>query len=361
MVNTRERDYEVATNQEIQTNRAESRRRQLQERNLQQISGAVSKKNSKSGENVDEDLEQIYSRVKSIPNYSSKIADFLRQNENYSLHRRIVKKSFPRRRIITQNPFQIFQADLIEYSRSDYAHANNGFKFILVVIDSFSKMLYAEPVKRKNSSYMAMAFESILSKFDFFPNSIITDQGLEFYNRSVQKVFETYGINHYHIKTKTKWKTPMAERVIRTIKGRLQRYFYKAKTKRWIDVLSQIVKNYNHTPHRSIGMAPIKVTFQNSGEVYKKMFGDTIGRVIPRLAVGDRVRILRDKTLFEKGYTPNWSTEIYIIDEVRQRAGVVWYKIKTVDGKSVPSIKYYYQLNLVSRYDSDSERKVRKD
>ena len=239
---------------------------------------------------------------------------------------------------------------MIEYPRSDYTHANNGFRFILVVIDCFSKVLYAEAVKRKNANFMSIAFESILSKFDFFPNSIITDQGLEFYNSSVQKVFQTYGINHYHMKTKTPWKTPMAERVIRTIKSRLQRYFYKQKSKRWIDFLPQLVKNYNRTPHRTIGMAPYQVTFQNSDAIYKKMFGDTNLKVIPRLSVDDRVRILLDKTLFEKGYTQNWSTEIYKITSVIQKAGIVWYKLKTLDDRLVTGIKYYYQLNLVSKH-----------
>ena len=339
---------------ETRTKNYESQRRQVQERslnNLQRVARTDSNEELETGKSEEQtDLEKIYSRVASIPNYSSKIAEFLRKNENYSIHKRIVKKIFPRRKIITQYPFQIFQADLIEYPRRDYTYTNRGFRFILVVIDCFSKMLYAEPVKRKSSEYMAIAFENILNKFDFFPNSIITDQGLEFYNSKVQKVFQTYGINHYHMKTKTAWKTPMAERVIRTIKSRMERYMYKQKSKKWIDFLPQLVKNYNRTPHRTIGMAPIRVTFQNSQEVYKRMFGDVNLKVIPRLAVGDRVRILRDKTLFEKGYTANWTEEIYKISNVHQKAGVVWYKIVTLDNKKIAGIKYYYQLNLVSRH-----------
>ena len=340
----------------------ENQRRQVQQQSLKQIISAKSERKSKTVENSEKnDLEKIYSHVASIPNYSSKIAEFLRKNENYSVHRRIVKKIFPRRRIITQYPFQIFQADLIEYPRRDYTYANRGFRFILIVIDCFSKVLYAEPVKRKSSEYMAIAFENILNKFDVFPNSIITDRGLEFYNSRVQKVFQTYGINHYHMKTITKWKTPMAERVIRTIKSRLERYFYKNKTKNWIDFLPQLVKNYNRTPHRSIGLAPIEVTFQNSEEVYKRMFGDTSLKVIPRLSVGDRVRILRDKTQFEKGYTANWTEEIYIISKVLQKAGVVWYEIKSLDGQKLDGIKYYYQLNLVSKHVNINKREAGKN
>lgn len=285
-----------------------------------------------------------------MPNYSAKIADFLRKNQNYSTHRRIVKKKFPRRRIITQYPFQIFQADLIEYPRSDYAYANKGFKFILVIIDCFSKMLYAIPVKRKNAEYMSLAFENIFENFDKFPNSLITDQGLEFYNSKVQAVFEKYGINHYHTKTRTKWKASMAERVIRTIKSRLQKYFYKNKTKNWISFLPQLVKNYNSTPHRTIGMAPDQVTDQNSESIYKRVFGDINLKAVPRLSVGDKVRILREKNIFEKGYTINWSEQIYVIKNVIQKAGIVWYIVEDHDKKELPGIKYYWQLNLVSEH-----------
>ena len=217
-------------------------------------------------------------------------------------------------------------------------------------------MLYAEPVKRKSAEYMADAIDNTFKQFDYFPNSLITDKGLEFYNSKVQAILRKYGINHYHMKTKTAWKTPMAERVIRTIKTRLERYFIQKKTKKWYDVLQDIVKNYNRTPHRSIGMAPIKVTFHNSREVYKRMFGDVDIRVIPRLAIGDRVRVLLEKELFDKGYKQNWSQEIYVIKKVIQKAGVVWYKLAKLDGTPVESIKYYFQLNLVVKNASDNRR-----
>ena len=307
-------------------------------------------------QNLTRQLEEIYENIKSSPSFSAKIAEFLRKNVTHSVHRRIIKHKFPRRRIITRYPFQIFQGDLIEYSQSSFSYANEGNRFILILIDCFSKMVYARPVKRKSAEYMAMAFESIFNEFDFFPNSLITDHGLEFFNSKVKQVLLTYGINHYYLKTKTKWKTAMAERVIRTIKNRLQKYFYKNKTKKWIDVLQQVVDNYNNTPHRTIGMAPSKVTFQNSKEVYKKVFGDTDLKVIPRLNKGDRVRLLREKTLFEKGYTPNWTEEIYVISAVRQKAGIVWYKVEKLNGEEVPGIKYYYQLNLVTKHVADAKR-----
>ena len=74
----------------------------------------------------------------------------------------------------------------------------------------------------------------------------------------------------------------------------------------------------------------------------------------PRLWKGDVVRILKEKTIFEKGYTQAWSDECYTISAVKQAAGRIWYKIKTTAGIPVPGIKYYWELNLVARNDSTS-------
>ena len=181
-----------------------SRNRSL---NLQNVPKKNSEQNYKKEQNDSEwrgKLEKLYQEIKSTPSFSAKITEFLRENPTHSVHRRIVKKSFPRRKIVTRYLFLIFQADLIEYLQRDYVYANKGYRFILIVIDCFSRMVYARPVKRKSSDYVAEAFESIFNQFDYFPNTIITDHGLEFFNGRVAAVFRTYGINHYYLKTKTK-------------------------------------------------------------------------------------------------------------------------------------------------------------
>ena len=63
--------------------------------------------------------------------------------------------------------------------------------------------------------------------------------------------------------------------------------------------------------------------------------------------------------MFEKGYTPNWTEEIFVISDVRQKAGVVWYIVQKLDGEKVPGIKYYYQLNLVTKNVDNDKRNNR--
>ena len=235
--------------------------------------------------------------------------------------------------------------DLIEYQNSDYQYANDGNRFILVLIDIFTKKAYARPVRRKNKFDVSKAMESILNSLDHFPNTLITDEGLEFYNKNVQEVLDKFGIHHYSIKTKMK--ASVVERFIRTLKSRLEKYFVENKTKHWIDVLDQMIKNYNNTPHRSIGMTPNQVSDENAAEVFKQLFPDIDLVAKPRLKVHDLVRILKEKSIFEKGYKQNWSDQLYRVIKVKQAAGRVWYEIEDENKNKVPGIKYYWELNFV--------------
>ena len=300
-------------------------------------------------------MDEVYQNIKSIPSFSAKINDFLRQYKLHSVHKRISKKKFPRRKVIARFPFELFMADLIEYPGDKYN--NNGYCFILVLIDCFTKMLYAAPMKRKNKEWCADAFESIFRKMDRFPINMVTDGGLEFFNSNVQDVFQNYGINHYRTPSTTKWKASVVERAIRTIKSRLEKYFEFSRRRRWINVIDQVIRNINQTPHSAHGIPPQDVTDENRKDVYKKLYPDQKLSIVCRLKIGDRVRKIREKTIFEKGYKPNWTDEIYIISDVRQSNQVCWYKLETLAGEKLSGIWYYYQLNLVSTNDFESSRK----
>ena len=295
------------------------------------------------------EMEELYTKIRSIPNYTAKLADFLKQNHVHSTHRRIVKKTFPRRHIIVHFPYQIFMADLIEYTQSDYKHANHNYAYILVVIDVFTKMVYARAVKRKDKFSVSIAMESILLGLDHYPNTLITDEGLEFYNKNVREVLDKFAIHHYSIKTKMK--ASVVERFNRTLRSKIEKYFVTNNTKKWVDILPQFIKNYNETPHRTIGMAPSKVTDLNASMVFNKMFPDIHLEAKPRLTKGNIVRVLKEKTLFEKGFTQGWSDQCYKVYEVKQAAGRIWYIISDLRDIVLPGIKYYWELNLVAKHD----------
>ena len=297
-------------------------------------------------------LDKLYEDIKSVPSYSAKIADFLRQHDVHGPYQRIRKRIFPRRRVITRYPLEYCMADLIEYPRAKFV--NRGYKFILILIDCFTKVIWAVPMKEKSAKWTSDAFMSIFKTFDEFPKNLITDGGLEFFNSLVHQVFDSFGINHFKLQTKTSWKASIVERAIQTIKSRLEKYFAKTNSRKWIDIIGQVVENYNNTPHRSIGMAPLAVNEDNRETVYKRLYPNSSITIICKLHIGDKVRKKLEKTIFEKGYSKKWSDEIFIISKSRQSQGVCWYKLQNLSGEPIPGIWYYYNLILVARNESQS-------
>ena len=92
-------------------------------------------------------LNVLYTDITSKPSYSAKIAEFLRQHDIHGVYRRIVKRTFPRRRVIARFPFDLFMADLLEFPQ--YKFHNRGNRFALILIDAFTKKLYTAPMKKK--------------------------------------------------------------------------------------------------------------------------------------------------------------------------------------------------------------------
>mgnify|MGYP003729644177 CR=1 FL=1 len=238
-------------------------------------------------------------------------------------------------------------ADLAFYNSPEFVRANGGVKYILVFIDVFTKMCFVETMKDKNALTTLLALENIFRKLPDLPKHLVTDEGTEFYNRDVQKLLEEKCVTHYSLRGRHK--ASVAERMIQTMKGRLEKYFWFNKTKRYVDILQDVIDNYNQTPHRSIGMAPISVNFGNRKTVFDKLYPKKRDTIPPRLGVGDRVRIVRHKTIFEKGYTRRWSIEMYTIVAAKSRGGVDYYKVQDDSGNILPTQRYYYELNLVKK------------
>ena len=148
-----------------------------------QPSKSQTKTTSDKDVSLNDALNKLYNDISSAPSFSAKIEAYLRSNAVHSKHRRIIKKKFPRRKVLSRFPFDLFMADLIEYPQLKFHNSN--YRFILVVIDCFTRKIWAVPMKFKTAQWTADAFESIFKTFDKFPVHIVTDGGLEFYNSQV--------------------------------------------------------------------------------------------------------------------------------------------------------------------------------
>ena len=156
---------------------------------------------------------------------------------------------------------------------------------------------------------------------------------------------QRYGIHHFSTHN-AGTKASVVERFNRTLKTRMWRYFTKHQTWRYIDVLQDLVRSYNNTPHRSIGMAPLRVNARNQEKVWQRLYGHDV-KGVPKLCVSDRVRVSKYKGTFEKGYETNWSEKIFTIHEVHPSDPPV-YRLLDDLGEVLDGTFYELELQNVS-------------
>ena len=270
------------------------------------------------------------------------VKGWLETQDTYTLHKPITKK-FPRRKTFAKGIDDLFQADL-----ADMTSYNDGHSYILTCIDVFSRYAFAVPIKDKRGSTVAVAFEKIFA--ERVPNMLQTDRGTEFLNVQVQGVFRKYKIHHY-FSLNDDIKAALIERFNRTLKSRLFRYMTRHHTSRWVDVLDDVVKSYNRSHHRSIGTAPIDVTPENEDEIARRQYPPK-PPLTYRYDVGDRVRIAKYKHVFQKGYLPNWTEEIFVIAD-RYPTHPVTYGLRDLSGEDIRGKFYEQEIQKVTKTDDD--------
>lgn len=225
--------------------------------------------------------------------------------------------NFPRRQVILKDIDDLWQADLMDMQA--ISKVNSGYKYILVIIDTFSKYAWAIPLKRKNKQQVSEEFKALLAK-GRVPKNLQTDLGKEFYNDKFKNIVRKYKINHYS--TYSTKKASIVERLIRTLKNKLYKEFSLNGNYNWYNgTLDKKVNEYNNATHRTIGQSPASVNHINKRNILRRYIHlaecrkKTTGR---KFNIGDFVRISKYKGCFDKGYYPNWSTEIFKIKKIQE-------------------------------------------
>jgi transposase InsO family protein len=275
--------------------------------------------------------KRLYEHTKSRKNAEM----FLKTQNSYTLHKPVIRK-FRRRKYVVKGLNDLVQMDLADMV--SLARWNSGVKYLLIWIDCYSRYLKVVPLKNKASASVGQAIKRLLE--DNPPKNIQTDKGTEFTNQEVKRLFENHEVNFYTTQDPDT-KAAFAERVIRTLKSKIYRYMTHMNTKRYIDVLPELVQSYNDSNHRSIGRAPKDVTHDSlEVDVPSKI------KILHKFAQGERVRIPLAKTAFSRGYTPNWTTETFHIAELLQTDPPT-YKIKDGNGEIILGSYYEPELQAV--------------
>ena len=248
------------------------------------------------------------------------------------LHKPIIKK-FDKRRVYSQFKDNIWGVDLADMQ--SLSKKDKGIKYLLCVIDLYCKCAFVVPLKDKKRISIVNAFNKIIKQSERKPNKIWVDQGGEFYTNVFEKWLSDNDINMYS--TYSEGKSVVAEIFIRTLKNKLYKHMTATGKKVYYDVLDDVVNEYNNTKNRTIKIKPIDV--KNN----KRVYIDEHNEKDSRFKVDDRVRISKFKNIFAKGYTPNWSTEIFIVDKVNDTVPYT-YNLKDLNDEEIKGSFYDKEL-----------------
>ena len=273
-----------------------------------------------------------------------------------------VRKNFPRKKIVTRGINDIWDADLMDMKGLE--KDNDGFKYIGIFIDIFSRKLYAIPMKDKTTTATKEAFKEALRKAgDGIPNKFRSDDGKEFVGKEMKDYLADKEI--YQQVARNDTKANYAERVIRTLKKKIYRFLYAKKTRRYIDELDSLVEGYNRSKHSTLGQAPSSVTKQNEKYVWAHQYIPKYRSKKRRTKIrfkfneGDIVRINQYRYAFYRGFGQTFSEKLFKIRH-RFKGIPVTYMLEEWNGTKVPGLFYEPQLVLVTGKSDDSEFRIEK-
>ena len=250
------------------------------------------------------------------------------------------------RKIKFRSKDNIWNADLIIMPQED------EYKYILTVLDGYTRYAWCVPLKNKKGETVANAFKDIMKKSKRKPNKLFVDEGKEFYNQHMYELFKfkkedvlekdengEYKNQIYSVFNASK--NPVIERFNRTITNKLWKQFTVQGNQKWQKILQPTVNKYNNSIHRTINTTPKKASKDPS--LVKVSLEQPVSNKKPKFKVGDRVRIFKYKNKFEKGYKGYWSKEIFKIKKVLNTIPII-YEIEALDGETIHGSFYSNEL-----------------
>lgn len=324
--------------------------------------GAKKKKRKRGSPLTNENkrlLEELYTNLNSPAGYSSpltlwresvkkspeitlsQVKHYLAGKEAYTFHRRVFT-NFKRRKVIVPGIDKQWQADLVDFSA--IAAENDNYKYILSVIDVFSRKAWVLGLLNKKTESVAETFDSLIQKTKRRPEKLQTDDGKEFTGKVFQDMLKENGIIHFS--TNMLVKAQIVERFNRTFKNIVHRYFTEKKSLRYIDRLQQFQNNYNSKPHRSLGgLAPDRVNLRNEREVFNLQYGKYLSERAKktRFKINDTVRLSSYRKTFARGYTKNYTSEIFTIADILY-TNPVTFRVLDKNGELVDGVFYEREI-----------------
>ena len=267
----------------------------------------------------------------------------LAEIDSYTLHREYKRPKY-------RNPFFIYslrqqiQMDLIDISQlSKY---NDGVTFLLIVIDTFSKKAWIEPMENKSAKISLQKIQKVIGEMNHPPKSIFFDKGTEFKNKLVRSFLEKENIKIIHPFSETK--AALVERFNRTIQDLIYRYLTENETFRYIDVLKKLLETYNNRGHRTLkyltpNQAELDINqtkvLNALNEHYTKFV--LLNKKNSKYSVWQTVRIKTLPNKFDRGYNERFAREHFKIIKIKKNMPIDMYILKSLDNNEIIQGGFY--------------------
>ena len=287
-----------------------------------------------------------------------KVHAFLEKNKVYRKFKKN-KTNFQRASVFVQGLGYMFQADL--FSINAIASKNSNYRYILLVVDCFTRRITVRALKRKTADATAQAMDEIFAEIQqrghLAPRALIgSDLGTELWNEAIDRVYAKYNISHFALKKPHK--AQLAEISGRYLMDRIHKWRYQTGSDRWIDQLNAFVSAKNNRPIKRLGgLAPAQITFENSDRVYESLLEHRASSDEKPLADGTKVQLAIDRLPFAKSYAGYYTDQYYEITGRNSYNGINRYKVKDV-ADDMPISGTYYAQELLPLLDENSRTRV---
>ena len=293
--------------------------------------------------------------IKQVENHfnvnTKKIARILSKSDIYTSFKEF-KKPVKTPPIRTHGPDYLWEADLMFFTHPDFSSSNDGFLYILAVIDTFTKSVGIIKLKTKDTNTVTQKMKARFESGDI-PKYLRVDAGGEFLSHTFTQMCRKYNVRVYIAQEPIK--CAFIERFNRTFKRILVQLMEQHNSVRWIDFIKQAVSIYQSRKHSSIGMSPNEAEYEeNHLPIYDK--------ILKRYAQDDRIRyrknlrpskfkkgqivkIFKKKGIFTRGFNQSVTKEYFEIYHIDRRLSKDRYYLKDLMGEKI--IGSFYSEYLV--------------
>jgi transposase InsO family protein len=230
-----------------------------------------------------------------------------------------LRNNYPKMTTRSNDSDERWQADLFNVTPFDPAK-NDGFKFLLIVIDVFSRRLFVVPLYDKSGKEVAAALELLFMTHGKIPKTITTDQGAEFISRNFRDLCRKYSIRRYNTIPEITHAS-LAERVIFTLRRKLGKFMLENKTTRFLDGIGDIVDSYNNSVHSTIGITPSEAASSLANRqlalyhLQQKLNHPKRGKHATQFREGDEVQVpILPLRRFRKAHEPSFTADSFSVN-----------------------------------------------